>query len=191
MSIRFPTDDDAGMPRQSTPRRPGGGGRIFFFLIFGVIVFMLLRSMNRPKPTIPVNPNPADRNGGIGSVDIPDLPSQQKFPRLPEARSDRQRTDRGEWGLEDGPVQRNAESKKVPSISRNGDWSLDTDVATQNDTQQPGGRLLQSSNAPIKESENKKPVTNGDWSLDTDVDTTPKTTEPKKTTNGDWGLEVD
>ena len=71
----------------------------------------------------------------------------------------------------DGPVQRNASSKKPSSGSSNAqsstsDWGMDVETTTK-----------------------KKPAARGDWGLDTDVDAGPKPAVPKKATQGDWGLE--
>ena len=186
MSIRFPTDNDAGMSRPSAPRRQGGGGRLFFMLFIGLIAFMMFRGLTSQRPSAPTDANPSDRNGGVGSTNYPDLNDGFFVP--PGSNADQQRVDNGDWGMEDGPVQRNAESKKPITKSSNGDWGME-DAGTQRDAQQPAGRFSQSSNAPVKEPEKKQPVTQGDWSMDSDIDTTPKSTEPKKSTNGDWGLE--
>ena len=178
MSIRFPTDNDSGMSGRRPPRQPGGGGRLVFMLIFGVIAFMVIRGMTSRGPATPADPVPGDRSGEYGSTQYPDLQSDQ----------DQQRADQGDWGLEDGPVQRNAQSKKPSSKSSNGDWGMES-VATKRDEKTSAGRFSKSTNSPIKESENKQPTTNGDWSLDSNIKSTPKLTEPKKTTKGDWGLE--
>ena len=175
MSIRFPTDNDPGMSRSNVPRRPGGGGKLLLMLIIGVVAFMVMRGM-ASGPQNPVDSNPTEREGGYGSTKFPDL------------QTDQQRADQSDWAMEDGPVQRNAESKKSSTKSINADWAME-DVATQQDAKQPAGRFSQSSNSTIKESENKQPTTNGDWSLDSNIESTPKPTTPKKTTNGDWGLE--
>ena len=187
MSIRFPTDNDAGMSRPSAPRRPSGGGRIFSLLIFAVIAFMAVRWMSSSGPSTPVDPNPSDRSG-IGSTSFPDLEADGNFEVQPGSNANQQRANRGDWAMEDGPVQRNAKSKAPSTKSSNGDWGMES-VATQRDGQKPAGRFSELLNPPVDESIIKQPTTQGDWSFDSDVDTTPKPSEPKKTKNGDWGLE--
>ena len=175
MSIRFPTDNDAGMPRPRAPRRPSGGGRLIFMLILGVVAFMIMRGVASRAPSTPTQPNQSNQNGTVDDYDFSkDL--------------QRNRVDQGDWGMEDGPVQRNAASKEPSIKSSSKDWGME-EVATQRDAKPSAGRFSQPSNAPVKEPQNKQPTTNGDWGLDTDVETMPKPTEPKKTTNGDWGLE--
>ena len=127
MSIRFPTDNDAGMSRPSAPRRPGGGGKLFSLLIIGVIAFMAVRWMSPSGPSTPVDPNPSDRSGEIGSTESP------------EFKTDQLRVDDGDWGMGDGPVQQNAESKKPNPIS-NGDWGAE-EVATQSRSASPNSEL--------------------------------------------------
>ena len=174
MSIRFPTDNDAGMPSPSGPRKRGGGGRFLFMLMLGVIAFMIIRGMSS-APRNSIEPPAGDRNGEYGSTSFPELEPNQP------------RDDQNDWGMDDGPVQRNADSKKPNTKSSGSDWGME-DVATQRDAQKPAGRFSQSSPASVKKPENKKPVTQGNWSLE-EVDTTPKSSTPKKTTKGDWGLE--
>ena len=176
MSIRFPTDNDPGMSRSNVPRRPGGGGKLLLMLIIGVVAFMVMRGMARnvlKTPSIRI---------------LESAKEDMAVPSFPICRRISKRADQSDWAMEDGPVQRNAESKKSSTKSINADWAME-DVATQQDAKQPAGRFSQSSNSPIKESENKQPTTNGDWSLDSNIESTPKPTTPKKTTNGDWGLE--
>ena len=127
MNIRFPTDNDPGMSRQRAPRKPGGGGKIFFMLIIGVVIFMLMRVMSS-GPQNPVESNPTDRSGEYGSTSYPDL------------QSDQQPKDRGDWGLEDGPVQRNAESKKPTIKSSNSDWDMESVATKQNGQQETASK---------------------------------------------------
>lgn len=178
MSIRFPTDDNAGMSGSGAPRRRGGGG-FFFLLILGAIAFMVMRGMSSsPGPSDVGETNPADRRG---VTQYPDL-QQDPAPR----------TDQGDWGMDtDVAVQRNASSKKANADSptnnktRNGDWGAEEVSSTKKE--QPAGRFSQPSNNTVTTP--KKPATQGDWGLDTDVDSTLKPTVPKKTVEGDWGLE--
>ena len=154
MSIRFPSDDNAGMPGHNAPRRRSGGG-LFFLMFLGVVAFMLMRSVNS-GPAAPTDSNPVDRGG---------------VTQYPDLQQPAERADQDDWGLEDGPVQRNASSKTPSSGSSNaksssGDWGMDRVTTTK-----------------------KKPAAQGDWGLDTDVDKGSQPAVPKKTTQGDWGLE--
>ena len=161
MSIRFPSDDNAGMSGHNAPRRRGGGG-LFFLMIIGVLAFMFMRGLSSSGPAAPTDSNPTDR-GGV--TQYPDL-------QLPTEQADRsQRADRDDWGLEDGPVQKNA-SSKTPSSgssnskSSNGDWGMEGVTSTKRD--QPNSRFSQPSNGNVTMP--KKPAAKGDWGLDTDDD---------------------
>ena len=150
-------------------------------LIIGAIAFMVVRGMSSMSssggagPSSPADSQPSDRDLGYDGTSFPEL-EQEKQPAV-----------QSDWGLEDGPVQRNAESKKPSTKSRDSDWGLE-DVATQKDAKQPAGRFSQPSNAPVEGSNNKRPIRQGDWGIE-DVESTPKPSQPKKTVEGDWGLE--
>ena len=179
MSIRFPSDDNAGMSDPNAPRKRVGGG--FFVLMFlGVVVFMLVRGVSS-GPTAPTDSNPVDR-GGV--TQYPDL-------QQPTQQAERtQRADQRDWGMEDGPVQKNASSKTPSSGSSNSksinsDWGMEGMTSTKNE--RAADRFSQPSNSDVATP--KKTTTQGDWGLDTDVDAGSKPTVPKKNTRGDWGLE--
>jgi len=164
MTIRFPTDNDPGMSRQNSPRRPGGG-KFFFMLIVGVVAFMVMRGMSS-QPRTPSESNPIERGGGISGIKYPDLQTDEQLEAMDDRFDGRkQRSDQGDWGMEDGPVQKNAASRKPTTKSSNGDWGLE-DVTTKPSAQQPAGRFSQSSNAPAKELQQKQPTKQGDWSLE-------------------------
>ena len=173
MSIRFPSDDNAGMSGHNAPRRRGGGG-LFFLMFVGVLAFMFIRGFSA-RPAAPTDSNPVD-HGGV--------------TQYPDLQQPTQRADQGDWGMGDGPVQRNASSKKPNSgsssaKSSSGDWGMEGVTTTK--SEQTADRFSQTRNGTAVAP--KKPATQGDWGLDTDVDAGSKPIVPKKATQGDWGLE--
>jgi len=177
MSIRFPSDDNVGMSDPSPPRRRGGGG-LFFLMILGVLAFVLIRGIGSSGPAAPEGSNPTDRSGIT------------QYPDLQQPTQPTRRADQDDWGMEDGPVQRNASSKTPSSgssnaTSSNSDWGMEGVTSTKK--QQPANRFSQPSSGNVITP--KKPATQGDWGLDTDVDSGAKPAVPKKNTQGDWGLE--
>jgi len=132
-------------------------------------------------PTAPTDSNPVDRG------EVTQYPDLQQPPQQKEQT---QRADQNDWGMEDGPVQRNASSKTPSSGSSNSqssssDWGMEGVTTTKNE--QTTDRFSQSSNRNVATP--KKPATQGDWGLDTDVEVGAKPAAPKKNTQGDWGME--
>ena len=181
MSIRFPSDDNAGMSRRNAPRKRGGGG-VFFLMMVGVVAFMLMRGLSSSGPAAPADSNPVDPGEVI---------QYRGLQQPPQQKERAQRADQGDWGMEDGPVQKNASSKtpssgSSKSQSSNGDWGMEGVTSTKRE--QPTNHFSQPSSGSV-ETTPKKPATQGDWGLDTDVEAGAKPAAPKKSTQGDWGME--
>ena len=154
MSIRFPSDDNAGMSSPNAPRRRGGGG-LFFLMFLGVVVFMLMRSVNS-GPAPPTDSNPIDQGG---------------VTQYPDLQQPTQRADQGDWGMGDGPVQSNASSKKPSSgssnaKSSNNDWGMDGVTTTKKKPAAQGDWGLDTDVDAGSKPATPKKSTQGDWGLE-------------------------
>ena len=110
--------------------------------------------------------------------------------RRSEQAAGRERSDSGDWGMEDVATDNKPSSESIldanrkPDKVQQGDWGLE-EVNTSN--KKDDGSTLNLSGKASERQPKSDAKQSGDWGME-EVDSTPKKTD-KKTQRGDWGLE--